>query len=303
MDYVEKVLSFLFSASYEFPEISIVEAKKLFLSILSEGDLNLKELGELELSSLKVSLIISSLSKNEFLRNKFAVVLSKFLHKKIIDLEGKELERLANKLGIEVESLWMEVSHYLEYSPNSIDYSLFYKDVFQGKVRVSEHELKRIIQEFIYKKLRSFMKSFNPSVLDAQTLNKIKEAVSFLENEIPKFSKSVEIKKVSSHPPCINKIMKRLKKHENLSHYERWVLAIYLINLGVPIPQINELYKNLPDYKEKITLYQLNHIKEKGYSMPSCSKMRTYGVCVGCDTKNPMEWVYGSKRMDKKKNK
>jgi DNA primase large subunit len=81
------------------------------------------------------------------------------------------------------------------------------------------------------------------------------------------------------------------------------MLATFLLSKGQTVQQIAPLFKNAPDYNERVTLYQLNHlagISGSGtkYSCPSCEKLKTQSLCFAtseCDTIiNPLQ--FGKKR-------
>ncbi len=95
----------------------------------------------------------------------------------------------------------------------------------------------------------------------------------------------------SGYPPCIENIIRRISSKENIGHYERLVLGMYMINIGKSIEEIIELYRPLPNFNEKKTRYHLEHIKDKNYKMYSCEKIRQLGLCVAdCKISNPLRW-------------
>ena len=73
----------------------------------------------------------------------------------------------------------------------------------------------------------------------------------------------VKIVESSEYPPCIKHAIEVLEKGENLSHSGRFMLATFLLARGQQVEQIAPLFKNAPDYNEKVTLYQLNHLSGK----------------------------------------
>ncbi len=215
-------------------------------------------------------------ANHPYLTNRVAIAYAKSIAN---TLTTKELMEIAELLGINIKGDKIHVGDFLRYSPNSKDYSLYYFEVHNGYVKLNEQKLRRIIEEVIKKKL-----STQPKGKD----ERIKDMVKELLEAIPK-------KKVTVHTgemaPCMKELLNRLRRHENLSHYARWSLAVYLINRGVSVDDIVKLYSALPDYKEEITRYQVEHIKKKAYTTPSCLKMKTYGLCVAeCGIKNPMEY-------------
>ena len=81
---------------------------------------------------------------------------------------------------------------------------------------------------------------------------------------------------------------------------------IYACNIsackGQLVEQIAPLFKNAPDYNEKVTLYQLNHLSGNTsttqYACPSCEKLKSQDLCFAipeCDNIiNPIQ--FGRKR-------
>jgi DNA primase large subunit len=91
-----------------------------------------------------------------------------------------------------------------------------------------------------------------------------------------------------------------MKKHENLAHHARWYLATYLLAIGMAEDDVVNVFSAAPDFSEKITRYQVSHIKKKGYSVPSCATVMTYGLCCAvCRIGSPINWhTLASERKD-----
>lgn len=273
--------------------MSIVKAKERIARALRgriaianpETDVEREE----ELSTFYASLAITKAASNAYLSKRMAIAYAKAYYEAMDDALA-----LADSLGISHKGLSMHVSDYLNYAPESIDYSLFTKPLSKGYVELTPHEFKRVLQEAIRERIARLIPL-------APIDERIKRASQEIRKLIPKFSK-VKVK-MKDFPPCIEKILSRLSSHENLSHYERWALAVFLINIGYEVDDIVKLYSSLPDFSEKITRYQVEHIQKKGYKMPSCEKMRGYGLCVAdCGIENPLRWKRGKAKVDKQKN-
>src|SRR2546428_154570 len=124
-------------------------------------------------------------------------------------------------------------------------------------------------------------------------------ALDILRNEF-----TLEIVTFSGeYPPCVKHGIEVLERGENLSHSGRFLLATYLLARGQTVDQIVPLFKNAPDYNERITRYQLEHIsgslgKGTKYQCPSCDKLKSENLCFAipdCDgIINPIQ--FGKKR-------
>lgn len=78
-------------------------------------------------------------------------------------------------------------------------------------------------------------------------------------------------------PPCIQYLVDKAKDTSDLEHQERVMLGIYLMGKEYPMDDILEIFAQLGDYKEKVTTYQLN--KLKNYNCYACNKTADLGMC------------------------
>ena len=89
---------------------------------------------------------------------------------------------------------------------------------------------------------------------------------------------------VSDYPPCVKHALEVMNRGDNLPHSARVMLATYMLAIGKSIDQIVLMFENAPDFNEKITRYQVEHLAGmKGshtkYSVPSCDKLRNENLC------------------------
>ncbi len=99
-------------------------------------------------------------------------------------------------------------------------------------------------------------------------------------------------------PPCMADILEKARRGEHLSHHERFAIATFLLNLGVDVDRVVDVFRNMPDFNEKIARYQVEHLaglrgSGKKYRTYSCEKMRSLGLCKAeCGTRNPIQAYY-----------
>lgn len=89
-------------------------------------------------------------------------------------------------------------------------------------------------------------------------------------------------------PPCIQYCLEGLLAGRRASHMERFTLTSFLVNVGMELEKMVDLYTSVTDYDESLTRYQIEHIAGlKGsrtkYTPPNCSTLRTHGICRGKD--------------------
>jgi DNA primase large subunit len=93
---------------------------------------------------------------------------------------------------------------------------------------------------------------------------------------------------VTDYPPCVKHALEVMGRGENLPHSARVMLATYMLAIGKPIDEIVMMYQNAPDFNEKITRYQVEHLAGlKGsrtkYSVPSCEKLLNENLCFATE--------------------
>lgn len=93
--------------------------------------------------------------------------------------------------------------------------------------------------------------------------------------------------RVTSLPPCMQKLLGSVLASENVSHPGRFALVAFLNNLGLSPEEIFRIFASVPDFRESITRYQIEHITGQisgtVYTAPECSTMKSYGICPGPD--------------------
>lgn len=242
-----------------------------------------------ETASYAGARMLLSCLKNSFITNKFAVAESKrafaYLNSESEENVFTLLEEFNFKFKRSPQDLFLvHFSTYLKNTPGSIDYRLINRNIRDGYVEVNHHELLRLLQEAIREKIQSlpYLKVTSPQ---------IQEAAKSLLSELPTISPQSFSFKKGENPPCVEELLIQLKKHLNLSHQARWFLAVYLINRRMDSEKILELFSNFPDFKEKISRYQIEHAKKQAYVTPACGTVRGYGLCVAnCRIGNPLNW-------------
>ncbi|NIP61349.1 MAG: DNA primase [Nitrosopumilaceae archaeon] len=212
-----------------------------------------------------------------------------FLEKDLLDNRNQNRDDLVKRILGDLFSISIEkkgdkfaipISNFLEHSINfhEKEWKLVNRLVEDGYVLLSNHETVRLIR----KELSNFINSKVNSVKTPQMPQGFEEYVTKLTKLGKKFS--VPMIQSTEYPPCIKHAIEVLEKGENLPHSGRFLLATYLLSKGKPIDDIVPLFKNAPDYNEKITRYQLNHLAgDSGsgtkYSCPSCEKLETQNLC------------------------
>jgi len=145
--------------------------------------------------------------------------------------------------------------------------------------RLLSEEVRRHVEERLEEELKNIPKEILAIAENVKLLVPERAAEGW---EVPK-----ELK-LEAFPPCMKALYSAASKGQNVSHAGRFALTSFLVNVGMPAESILELFRNSPDFKERVTLYQIEHIAgEKGsrtkYTPPRCDTLRTHGLCVEPD--------------------
>ena len=248
----------------------------------------------LQIASYAVSRMIVSLLMSRYYVNRYAIAEAKRASAYMASDSDENVLAVARELGIrcEIDGYYsVSFQNYLRYAPRSVDYKLVNRRLSAGKVMLRRDEFIRILEEAVKLKIESEL-PMNTEGIPAN----IKEAANEVKKSIPKEPQpaAVSIER-GEFAPCVQKLLEDLKTVENLSHTARWALAVYLLNVGMKVDDVVKLFLTSPDFDESVTRYQVEHALKRGYKMPSCSSMDSYGLCVSnCGVKSPLAYRRGA---------
>ena len=266
---------------------------KIYKSDLIDGEASKDFVLEREVFSFPLAIVLLKLTGMNTLIKRFSLAearrAEKYLEKDLANIADESKKELAIRIiddlfSIQIKKLddyfIIPISNYLTHSINfhEREWKLINRHVENGYVFLTPHETVRLIR----KELGNYI---NSKIINAKTPTMIpgfEDKVAKLINLSKKFiTHSVTS---GEYPPCIKHAIDVLEKGENLPHSGRFMLATFLLSRHQSVEQIAPLFKNAPDYNEKVTLYQLNHLAGTSgsgtqYSCPSCEKLKTQNLC------------------------
>ena len=301
------------SVEKAFHRLKVSTEGGIYKSDLIDGQASKSYVLEREVFSFLLAIVLIKLTGMNTLVKRFALAEARraeqHLEKDLGNAADKSKIDLAIRIifdlfDIEVtkqnEFFVMPVSDYIKHSVtfHEREWKLINRHVENGKVFLTPDKTVRLIR----KELGSYISS---KIINAPTPpmipgfeNYVNELVSICKKLTPSYTMTT-----GEHPPCIKHAIEVLEKGENLPHSGRFMLAAFLLSKGQSVEQIAPLFKNAPDYNERVTLYQLNHLAGTSgsgtqYSCPSCEKLKTQNLCFiapACDNIiNPLQ--FGRKR-------
>jgi DNA primase large subunit len=287
--------------SPEFSTILQRAEERLTEAILYANVTHKPQNAEIEISSFPVTIILTLATQNEFIKKRYALAEAKQTYQDL-QLEPKErLLAIAHDIGW---SLKLNTDPMIphEYTLNFTDYlrntthlrdkkwKLVNRHLTKGKVYLTARETARILSEEVRKHMEKRLEIKDlqklPQII-AETAEKIKklavEKIGLTEMEgLPKIIAQ------SAFPPCIGALYAAFTSGRHLSHIGRFTLTSFLVNIGMQPDAVVALFKNISDFNEKLTRYQVEHIAgDRGsrtrYIPPRCDTLKTHGVCTNPD--------------------
>ena len=179
-----------------------------------------------------------------------------------------EYLRITTGVGLEREPRW-KLSNRVAY---------------RGYVALTPAEVARMVRAYVQAAVRNVASSAARGRLPDRVRSiaeglrpRIGEIVSGLRRELAEIPADM--------PPCMKLIQQRIIAGEDVSHFENFAIAAYLLNAGRPVEDVLRLFSHRSDFNERIARYQVEHIaglrgSRTRYRPPSCGKMRTVGACV-----------------------
>ena len=178
-------------------------------------------------------------------------------------------------------------------------YRLIYQNLAHGQVHCERDVAVKIIREAFVRKAFSAYQD-----ISVENSYSVTESISDRIDQIYEvFQKSgikqeINLGEVDStiFPPCIKEYITQMRDGVNLPQMARFTLVSFLHKVGMDNHGIIELFKTAPDFNERLTTYQVNHItgeiSSTEYSPPKCTVLRSNHLCYwGEDPVCHSEWL------------
>jgi len=295
----------LFDVDLELSEVDskvLEKSKEILGGVIKHGYIT-TEVSNDYFHAYFVNLVILALINESGLTERYCVAESKRVYYELLDEDEltELLLLLAHTFGVKLYYDKRYYIHFIDYISNGCSrISRYYKAVFLGRVKrgwmpLTERECVRVICE-IYK---SWLKGVINRARKNLTLSEVSEELFKVSEEIRELWRrqrrsvivtATKFLRSGEYPPCITALLNELKSGKNLPHHARFALATFLLNIGKPIDEVVDLFRSAPDFNERVTRYQVEHLaglrgSRVKYSPYKCSNMRSLGLCVDLEGK------------------
>ena len=206
----------------------------------------------------------------------------------------EDIEEYARRMGLRIK-----------YDPIDLSLSIGFVDFVRYCSRVSGYQYRLVSQvmrngEVILEKeiaahiIREFFVSRATEVYDSIDADEAMKALSnyadFIGNARSEFAilrakSKIDLGNVDStkFPPCVSEYIRQIREGTNLPHLARFTMVSFLHKIGMDNPGIMDIFRSAPDFNEKVTAYQVNHITGEisgtQYSPPKCAVLQSNHLC------------------------
>ncbi len=271
---------------------------------LSNGLVDWQSHEEIEIISFPIAVMIVAATKDIHLKRRYALAEAKRVYNLLKNEAKEKMIEVAKTFNWRIKPLEKnKITIYGEaydYALNFVDYlrnvgnlrekkwKLINRLLVDGNVYLTRVEAARLLAEEVRKRIE---KKLNMDV--PKLPQNLMEHVNRLEH-VFKQKRKIRLEEapkgvvIEAFPPCIKKLYEALSSGQHISHIGRFALTSFLINIGMSVEDVIELFQTLSDFNERMTRYQVEHIAgERGsrtkYTPPSCDTLKTHGVCPGMD--------------------
>jgi DNA primase large subunit len=240
--------------------------------------------------SFFISKAIVSQMNDSFLLRRHAIFEAKNAYHYLEEESRETADAVARSLGIKRDRNGVSFVTFLKYSPNAYgQWKLANSRLSGGMVEVDDHTFLRLVQEAVRERVEGI--KFSVDGLE-KTLDLGPIRAELANRKVTHRADRVELE---SFPPCMKSIMAQIENSINVPHQGRFSLVAFLNGIGMKEEDIMKIMAPIPDFDDRMTRYQVEHITGKEYSTPSCDTMRTYSLCFEPDglcarIKHPMQY-------------
>ncbi len=256
-----------------------------------------------ELFSYPVARMLVSCIADNYLIRRYALGEAERIAERLRNEETEVILEIGEELGIPAvpkdEDILLYFVDYLENTVNLkvSQWKLINQDLRNGWVLLPISRYVRILKERI---MLDIVRELPITVTDPDLLAHFSEHINKIRSALDEFradTDRLDMGRVepSLFPPCIRQLIVEIKEGVNLSHDARFALTAFLHKSGLGKDEIVSVFRESPDFREDLALYQIEHIigeiSGTEYTPPGCDHMATTGLCYKPDELCNRDWM------------
>ena len=247
---------------------------------------------ELSIMSYAFARLLVNLNRNRFLKRVYATSEAERVYNYLKNENSDIVEKVTKDVGLNIVDNKVPLVDYLgltsSLSIHEPRWKLINRSLDGGKVIIDKTEIPLLLREAIR------LRVMGPVATKGVPNEFVEIAKNIHTGMAGPTSMKLDQVEENALPRCISNMLSMLESGD-ATHNVMFILGTFFVNLGLNTEDIVKIFSKSPKFDEKTTRYQLRFLTgERGrtkYSAPSCSKIRSYGLCdIDCKVKHPVSY-------------
>jgi DNA primase large subunit len=254
-----------------------------------------------ELTSFFVAKVMVDAIKSMFFRRRWATAEAKRAERYFFKESDLKLAQLATRnfnwrLDPKPTRIaGREFSHRLHFANylaatagfHEREWKLVNKRMVSGYVLLRKGDTARVLRAAVEQLLISDVKQVSPPF--PPNIQQFYEELEIIVHRRTERMKQEILGEIipEAFPPCIQALLADMTEGKPLSHIARFTITSFLLNVGMDVDSILNLFVKAPDFREDLARYQIEHIAGKRgsteYTPPACAYLVSTRLCVKKD--------------------
>lgn len=260
---------------------------------------------EVEILSFPIAVMMTAATKDPFLKRRYALAEAKRAYNLLKQESREKIMEIAKIFKWKIkksegQNLLTETAkydfalHFTDFLRNAANFhekkwKLVNRLLHNGYVHITKNEAARLIMEEIRLHIENKLE-VKGLALPEKITNRVTTLKQIFSRQRGRLQLEETPKEVitAGFPPCIKSFHDSILSGRHIPHIGRFALTSFLLNIGMTIDDVVDLFRTLSDFNERMTRYQVAHIaggrgSRTKYIPPKCETLRTHGVCPGMD--------------------
>jgi len=254
---------------------------------------------EIEILSFPIAVMMVSTTKDPFLKRRYALAEAKRAYTLLKQENKDKVTQIANTFNWKIKPAKSETAdfalHFTDFLRNTAGFhetkwKLVNRAMLNGEVFLTKDETARLLAEEVRAHIEKKLDTKIGLELPQGIANRVEQLQQLFLSKKGKMRVEEMPKEIvlDAFPPCIRQLYNTILSGRHVSHIGRFALTSFLINSGMTVDNVVDLFRSLSDFNERMTRYQAEHIaggrgSRTKYIPPKCDTLRTHGVCPGMD--------------------
>jgi len=229
---------------------------------------------DVEILSFPIAVLMASATKDPLIKRRYALAEAKRVYNLLRTEPDEKITKIAENFQWKIirtnpneKTPYQFKIHYTEYLKNTTSlrgkkWKLVNRLLNNGYVYITRTEAARLLAEEVRKHIEKRMENKDLPELPENITKKVESIknLAISKREKIKLEAIPKTVVIEAFPPCIKALYTKLSSGGHLSHIGRVALTSFLVNIGMPTETIIDLFRNLSDFNERLTRYQVEHI-------------------------------------------